>query len=255
MNLLRQSSQLLELVELAVYEAGQVRAEGEKAELIDVASGVTTFTARGATPAARVESVQRGICMQILELVIVPDGSDYFGEIDRTELVRLLDDPLSSNTRGARRNTLVAASVLFLIGATRTPPAKVPGFELDLTGHPWIIAALVLGVAAYQGASFILYARTDAVRLAIAGENVEAQRKALASNVSSIDEAVRTLNLLETPGGVADALANWLDHAKAELARLGREWTTIGHQRAWDLWMPAPFVVVALLTFLIGYRW
>lgn len=44
-------------------------------------------------------------------------------------------------------------------------------------------------------------------------------------------------------------------HAGGEVARLSSEWSALQHRRRWELWLPLPVVLVAVLTFVIRSFW
>jgi hypothetical protein len=182
----------------------------------------------------RIACVMRAYSSEILELiVIVQDGSDYFGEVDRSELFRLLEGSFSSDTKGARRYLLAASAVLFLMGATRETPAKVPGFEFELRSHPWIVTAMVIGVVTYQGVAFILHARADLARRSITEGAIWDQLERLKQCLSRISAALSILDGSPWPGNFSRYTASWRAHLDREVARLDREWSALRHRKGW----------------------
>jgi hypothetical protein len=190
--LLKQVDEIADLLERAASELQRDRSENEEITFIDEQS-VRTARIRGTTPEERRVSAVHAYAQEVYELTTYPDGSDAFGSIDRTGLLRLLEDPLSAHTRTARRYLLATSALVFLMGATGQMPSKVPGFEFDLTGHPWIVGALALAVLLYQGISFALYSRADSARRSLAEDEIHEHVRLLRSNVGRVVSALTAL--------------------------------------------------------------
>jgi len=254
-SLLSQAQEVADLLEAAIEGQNRDYSEGEDLSFFDHAE-VRTNKVSGATREARVDCAMRAYTREIVELiVIVQDCSDYFGDVDRSELFRSLEGTFSQDTKGARRYLLAAAAVLFLMGATRETPAKIPGFDFDLKGHPWIVTALAFGVVTYQGLAFILHSRADVARRSIAEAGVRDQLAGLKRCLSRISAALATLDRSPWPGDFTKSTESWRAHAGTETARLDREWSALQHRKGWELWLPLPIVLIAVLTFVTRTLW
>ena len=255
MTLLRQANEVADLLEQAVYELRQERADGDNVEFVN-SRGVRTATLRGKTPEELKTAAMRACKFEIGEIIFDPEGGDYFATVDHNDLLPLLDDPLSARTRGSRRYLLAASALVFLMGATGEMPSKVPGFDFDLKNHPQhslIVGGLAFAVLAYQGFSFALYARADIARRSIVQTQVGEHVRALKSCLARVSEELNTLETCEAPGKFSEFLDGWTAHAKTEMTRLERRWKTANDQRRWDVWLPLPLVAVAVIVFLA--RW
>lgn len=254
-SLLHQAQEVADLLEGALEAQKRDYAVGEDVTFFDHTELRRTKVS-GSTPEQRVDCVMRAYASEIVEhIAIVQDGSDYFGDVDRSELLRSLEGTFSQDTKGARRYLLAAASILFLMGATQETPAKIPGFDFDLKGHPWIVTALVFGVLAYQGIAFILHARADVARRSIAETGVRDQIAGLRRRASRISAALAALVKSPWPGDFAKYTESWRAHMTQETARLESEWSALQHRKSWELWLPAPLVLIAVLTFVGRSLW
>lgn len=248
MTLVRESNEVASLLEDAVTELSRERADGEEISFVNEV-GCRRAKITGSTSAERKRSALAAHAYEVGEFLFAPDGSETFGAIDRASVLRLLEDPLSPPTRMARRNLLLTAALLFLMGAAREWPGKVPGFEFNLKNHPWVVVVFTLAVLGYQLVSFLLYARVDAARRAVAESELHDEAKTLRLNVSKASEALATLGRSEFGGRVVDAMGNWVAYAEGELRRLEHELSAAQRRRQWDLWLPLPLVVGALAVF------
>jgi hypothetical protein len=254
-TLLHQAHEIADLLEAAIEAQKRDYAQGEDISFVND-DGVRSVKVSGSTPEERIKCVMHAYSHEICELiVIVQDGSDYFGDVDRSELFRLLEGTFSPDTKSARRYSLVAASVLFLMGATRETPAKVPGFDFELKNHPWIVTAMAFAVLAYQGLAFILHARADVARRSIAEAGIHDQLVGLKRCLSRVSAALAALNRSPWPADFSSYTESWRTHARGEITRLDREWSTLRHRKGWELWLPLPVVLIAVLTFVARSVW
>jgi hypothetical protein len=254
-TLLHQAQEIADLLEAAIEEQKRDYAPGEEISFIN-GEGVRSIKVSGSTVEERIACVMRAYSSEIVELiVIVQDGSDYFGDIDRSELFRLLEGSFSPDTKGARRYLLAGSSILFLIGATRETPAKVPGFDFDLKNHPWIVTAMVLGVLAYQGVAFVLHARADLARRSIAEGGIREQLGGLKRCLSRISAALSVLARSPWPDDFSRYTESWRAYASREVGRLDREWSALLHRKGWELWLPVPIVLISVTTFVLRSLW
>lgn len=247
-TLVRESSNAADLLDDAASELQRDRQENETIDFIDD-RGCRTVTVAGKTTTERRECILRAYGMELFELLCLPDGDDDFAVLDRAGVLHILEDPLSPPTRIARRNLIVASVLVFLMGATRQSPRKVPGFDFDLGAHPWIVGGLAVAVLLYQLVSFVLYARADLARSAVAESELRKEARELRRHVSRTQVALEKLEASAIDDSLVRTGTRWRLHASGQLERLEHELSTAGRRRQWDFWLPLPLVVIALAIF------
>ena len=75
MTLLRQANEVADLLEQAVYELRQERADGDNVEFVN-SRGVRTATLRGKTPEELKTAAMRACKFEIGEIIFDPEGGD-----------------------------------------------------------------------------------------------------------------------------------------------------------------------------------
>src|SRR5260370_23066022 len=167
LSLVDQARDLALWLEGTVEERAKDYAEGHELYFGPDTAGFETAAVRGKTPEERRESTTSIFLEKTLEELVDLDGSEIKGVVDRSEIFKLLEDPIGPQARGPRRYVLFSAALLFLMAPTQQPPQKIPWIDVHLGQHTLMIEGFLILLIAYQGISFYLYARADFAKRSI----------------------------------------------------------------------------------------
>jgi len=180
-----------------------------------------------------------------------PDEGKH--RLDREPALKLLMDPLSSETRSTRRNLLFTSAFGLLVVSTDQPPRRIPGLDLDLSGHGGLLLWLLLGLVAYQLVTFAMYAVGDSRRRAVLVREARTILSDVRHAVDAIERGRPMLAMYPEDGFAAEMrikLDAWLAFARLELSSFSVDREAGRLRGVWDLYLPlvAGGVAAVLLT-------
>jgi hypothetical protein len=206
------------------------------------------------------ESLRRNLSGRLEHIGMVRAAGD---KPEKKEVVELLRDPLSSETRTTRRNVGALSVLAVTMGIVGEAPTKIPGIELAVGSHRWLFPVLLGVVLTYEFIAFRLYLKSDMTRRAILRDAsqgyVAALQKGLIAMQTSMEAFLGMATKLSGDTALRDSIKDaWLALARSwngERGRLEREMKVENSRRWWDENVPSLVYGAALLAVLVaGWR-
>jgi hypothetical protein len=183
--------------------------------------------------------------------------------LKQDDMLKLLEDPLSSETRTTRRNVGGLCALCVLLGAGGHVPKSMLGVSLE--GFPgWVIPCLLGAVIAYEYVAFRMYVEADVARRRIVEQNARIYRQFLEMYLKSFKERMPWIDkmfvkadtsLLDETERQASRNVEFLTHFWGnQIEEFGVEFELQKRRRRWDKHVPTVLLVVALLALLSMLR-
>jgi hypothetical protein len=164
------------------------------------------------------------------------------------DLLALLEDPLSSETRATRRNLGLLTALAVLLGTAGRAPITFLGFGLDkLNG--WEFPAVVAASVVYEFVAFRLYIGADVARKKIQLERAARDRNALHAELEKYRAAKATLLGFVSPEHTAIGRFSELEEMwRDEITAFDLEFSIQQRRRWWDVHMPTALFALSLIA-------
>lgn len=183
----------------------------------------------------------------------------------RDDVAKLLDDPLSTETRNTRRNLGVLTVLAVLVGFAGKAPDSFLG--LGMTTFPkWAFPLVLYVVVVYEFVGFTLYLNADLERRGIHSVAAQDDRDRLLKLLAAFEkrqdaltkfmsgdvaaELLRGNGKVEEAGSVVPRCATLAAHWRKDAAEFDREFGIQWRRRWWDEYMPFALVVVAHISLI-----
>lgn len=194
---------------------------------------------------------------------------DELWKASREDLLRLLEDPLSSETRSTRRNLGVLTVLAALTGAAGKPPDSLLGFRIVSFPH-WVFPIVLACVISYEFVAFRLYLRADLERRKIQSEAAGADHGKLQRGLFDFEKRARGLmafmssslakGMLNGMGEVPerttvlDKCSQLRSHWRKDVSAFDTEFRVQRSRRGWDEHVPVALFMVSALSLLSMLR-
>lgn len=183
----------------------------------------------------------------------------------RDDVVKLLADPLTTETRNTRRNLGLLTVLAVLVGFAGKAPDSLLG--LGMASFPkWAFPLVLAVVTAYEFVAFVLYlgndlesrrihsdaARHDRDRLLTTLPDFERRERALTSFMSGsvAAELLRGTGNADWAANLAPKCSTLASQWRKDVSAFDREFRVQWRRRWWDVYMPGAHMVVSTLALL-----
>jgi hypothetical protein len=249
MTLIDQVALAAEMLENAEWATAAERDLWAEKHHFEIGEIYWTETVTGTTDEGRRRSIRESYVRKFAgEELSNPDGTTSYGVLNRQNMLRALEDPLHAETRTARRNLTAVSGLAFLVAMTGETPARIPGFDFDLSAHARVVVGLLLAVLLYQLVAFGVYVKSDLARLRVISRQIEHDSVTVHRALSTIDRLVHFV----VEAGYRDTFQPWLAYARRETSDLDGERRTAKVRVGWDVAVPFGLALAALFGLAIS---